>query len=180
MRLDETSLELERLRRENERLRTLLALSQRSRAVVAKGSTDNRSDKEREPAPVASDSAAAEKVALIRTLLRGRDDVYALHWENARTGRSGYTPGVAGGWTGANNGSKTYLPLNEAIIERHLRGRDSIGIYPLLADDRCWFLACDLDGETWQLDALALLEACAEHAVLAALERSRSGDGAHV
>ena len=97
LRLDETSRELERLRRENERLRTLLALSQRSQAVGAPANRDGRAGAEEERAPVASGSTAAEKVALIRTLFRGRDDVYALHWENTRTGRSGYTPAVAGG-----------------------------------------------------------------------------------
>src|SRR5207245_454991 len=53
-------------------------------------------------------------------------------------------------------------------------------VYPLLEDDTCWFLACDLDGATWQLDALALFEACEECGVPAALERSRSGTGGHV
>ena len=71
-------------------------------------------------------------------------------------------PAVAGGWGGARDGPKTYLHLTDETIEEHLRGRESIGIYPLLKDDTCWFLACDLDGKTWQLDAAALLEACAD------------------
>ncbi len=66
------------------------------------------------------------------------------------------------------------------MIAEHLRGRVEIGIYPLLEDDSCWFLACDLDGTTWEPDALALFEVCAEHGVPAALERSRSGNGAHL
>ncbi|MGE5274983.1 MAG: TOTE conflict system archaeo-eukaryotic primase domain-containing protein [Verrucomicrobiota bacterium] len=49
-------------------------------------------------------------------------------------------------------GSPGYLRLTDEAIEEHLRGRESIGIYPLLEDDTCWFLACDLDGKTWQLD----------------------------
>lgn len=114
----------------------------------------------------------------MRRLFRGRDDVYALRWESTRTGKSGYAPATAEGWS--RHGPKTYLPMSDEAIARHLRGRESIGVYPLLADDRCWFLACDLDGATWQLDALALLEACDEHRVPSALERSRSGTGGHV
>ncbi len=175
-RLEQTSREVERLRAENEHLRTLLALAQRTQTILT--STDGS----RRPAGARVDSSApaVEKVALIRSLFRGREDVYALRWESARTGRSGYTPAVAGGWTGTRNGPKTYLPLNDEAIERHLRGHDSIGIYPLLEDDCCWFLACDLDGKTWQLDAAALLEACTDNGVPAAVERSRSGNGAHL
>ena len=179
-RLEQTCRELERLRDENERLRTLLTLAQRSQTVITCAKDNRRTRSQAAEAPLDSGSAAVEKVALIRNLFRGREDVYALRWENARTGKSGYAPAVAGGWSGGRDGPKTYLPLSAEAIERHLRGRDSIGVYPLLTDDRCWFVACDLDGKTWQLDALALLDACADHEVPAALERSRSGSGAHV
>ena len=171
-RLDQASRELDRLRAENERLRTLLALAQRTRSTFESGNP--------EPALPASSAppSPGEKIALIRRLFRGRDDVYALRWESPRTGKSGYAPATAEGWN--RHGPKTYLPLDDEAIERHLRGRESIGVYPLLQDDTCWFLACDLDGTTWQLDALALLEACDEYGVPAALERSRSGAGGHV
>lgn len=58
----------------------------------------------------------------------------------------------------------------------HVRGRETIGIYPLLRDDTCALLACDFDKGTWALDALAYLDGCHANAVPAALERSRSGD----
>ena len=170
-RLDETARELARLRAENERLRTLLALAQRTKTILDQS-------KPEPPPRGASPTPANEKVALLRRLFRGRDNVYACRWENARTGKSGYAPVVVGGWS--RHGPKTYLPLTDAAFERHLRGRESIGVYPLLEDDTCWFVACDLDGATWQLDALALLEACEEHGVPATLERSRSGTGGHV
>ncbi len=173
-RLDEAQSELGRLRAENERLRALLELAQGTRAIIDAG----KGDAPRPSLHLDSGAAAAEKVALIRSLFRGRDNVYALRWENARTGKSGYAPATAGGWT--KSGPKTYLPLTDDAVVRHLRGRESIGIYPLLEDDTCWFLACDFDGQTWQLDALALLAACAEREVPAALERSRSGAGCHV
>ena len=119
-------------------------------------------------------------MAVIRRLFRGREDVYALRWENTCTGKSGYAPAAAGGFRGARDGPQSCLYLTDEALESHLRGAQSIGIYPLLQDDTCWFLAFDLDGKTWQLDALALLEACADDEVPAALERSRSGDGGHV
>ena len=169
-RLDETSRELEHLRTENARLRKLLALAQQTRALVATTKP-----------PLVGATArldAGEKVALVRDLFRGRDDVYAVRWENARTRQSGYVPAVAGGWK--REGAKTYLPLSDEAIERHLRGHESIGVYPLLTDDSCWFLACDLDGKNWPLDALALLDAAGGRGIPTALERSRSGAGAHV
>ena len=175
--LEQVSHEADRLRAENERLRTLLALAQGTRAIL--GSDDGARDAGR-CAPVDAGSSAAEKVALIRSLFRGREDVYALYWESARSGKSGYAPAVAGGLTGARGAPKKYLPLTGEAIEEHLRGRESIGVYPLLEDDTCRFLACDFDGKRWALDALAFLETCAEHGVPAALERSRSGNGAHV
>lgn len=173
-RLDDALCELERLRAENERLRTLLALAQQTRAVV---DVDKRV-RARADARAAPDETAAAKVALFRSLFRGREDLYALRWENAGSGKSGYVPATAGTWT--KTGPKRYLPLTDEAIERHLRGRESLGIYPLLEDDSCWFLACDFDGGSWQLDALALLAACRDRNVPVALERSRSGAGGHV
>ena len=177
-RLEEASREVERLRAENERLRTLLALTRRTQAIPASDTGRRRGNARPAHPRVEPPTVAAERVALVRSLFRGREDVHAIRWENERTGRSGYAPAVAAGWT--SNGSKGYLPLTDEAIERHLRGRESIGIYPLLEGDTCWFLACDLDGKTWQLDGLGLLEACEEHEVPAALERSRSGEGGHV
>ena len=171
-RLDGVLREVDRLRAENERLRTVLKLAQRTKTIL------DPSKPEPAPSVAGSPASADEKVALVRRLFRGRDDVYALRWESTRTGKSGYAPATAEGWN--RHGARTYLPIGDEAIARHLRGRESIGVYPLLRDDTCWFLACDLDGATWQLDALALLAACDEYAVPSALERSRSGIGGHV
>ena len=124
-----------------------------------------------------SEASASEKIALVRRLFHGREDVFALRWENSRTGKSGYAPATAEGWT--RHGPKTYSAVDDEAIERHLRGRESIGIYPLLQDDSCWFLACDFDGTTWQLDALAVLEAARN----TGCRRPRAkpfGEGGHV
>ena len=134
-RLNEAVREVERVRTENERLRTLLALAQQTKTILGS------SRPEPPPESACFPGSADEKVALVRRLFRGRDDVYALRWESARTGRSGYTPATAEGWS--RQGPKTYLPLGDEAVERHLLGRESIGVYPLLEDDTCWFLACD-------------------------------------
>src|SRR5439155_10825905 len=76
--------------------------------------------------------------------------------------------------------NKEYLPLTDEVLARHVAGEATVGIYPLLPRDVCALLACDFDGNGWALDALAYLDACHAAGVPAALERSRSGDGAHV
>jgi hypothetical protein len=50
-----------------------------------------------------------------------------------------------------------------------------MGVYPLLQNETCWFLAMDFDKQTWQEDAKAFMETCRLEGIPAALERSRSG-----
>ena len=54
-----------------------------------------------------------------------------------------------------------------------------IGVYPLLQNDTCYFLAVDFDKLSWQQDVSAFLEVCSELNI-PAVERSRSGNGGHV
>lgn len=121
------------------------------------------------------------KLALYRSLSVGRSDVYASRWENPRSGATGWSPAVRGGWAQASRSTRPreYLPLTDEVIAQHLAGGQTVGLYPLLPGDACQLVACDFDGSTWALDALAYLDACTANAVPAALERSRSGDGAH-
>jgi superfamily II DNA or RNA helicase len=125
-------------------------------------------------------SPNVEKLALLRALFAGREDVYAVRWENARSGRAGWSPAVRGGWARARQRSRPEcLPLTDDVLVGHLRGEQAIGIYPLLIRDACRLLACDFDARSWALDALAYVDACRAADVPVALERSRSGDGAH-
>lgn len=71
-------------------------------------------------------------------------------------------------------------PVTDQVIHDHLTGKITVGIYPLLADDRCHFLAVDFDEAEWREDAKAIMQSCRELGVPAALEISRSGQGAHV
>lgn len=176
--------ELALLRTENARLITLLESHgivwqpQQAAAAVA-----------REPEP-SSRLSTSEKVALFRRLFRGRTNVYPVRWESKTTGKSGYAPACANEWrTGicekprikcGDCGNRLLLPLSDAVIYDHLAGERTIGVYPLLEDDTCCFLAVDFDEAEWRDDAQAFMMSCAELGVPAALEISRSGQGAHV
>lgn len=169
------------LQAENTRLRGLLGVDARPATPVEARSTTLFDQPEALPA-VFDESPTPKKVALFRMLFTGRDDVYALRWENHSNGRMGWSPAVRDGWFQARRrgGPIEYLGFDDEVVEAHLTGRIAAGLYPLMGGDTCQLLACDFDGTTWLLDALAYLDACTEAGIPAALERSRSGDGAHV
>jgi hypothetical protein len=178
---DETTLvaELEALRAENARLRGILNLDGRTDDGHRHAWAPTLFSQASATPMLDSDAALKDKLALIRSLFGARTDVFALRWENVSSGRSGWSPAVRGGWAN-KRARKDYLPLTDDVIARHLRGDATVGIYPLMRGDTCTLLACDFDGGTWVLDALAYLDACHRAEVPAVLERSRSGDGAHV
>jgi superfamily II DNA or RNA helicase len=171
---------IDELRAENARLRGLLGLDDRSDDGHAVAWGPTLFARTADGAGVNASSSPEAKLALVRSLFGARSDVFAMRWENESTGKSGWSPGVRGGWSSGKRTRKEYLPLTDEVFARHLRGEATIGIYPLLQGDRCTLLACDFDGSSWALDALAYLDACHQAGVPAALERSRSGDGAHV
>lgn len=146
------------------------------------------------PLPLDSASApsrlsAAEKIALFRRLFRGRSDVYPTRWESKSTGRSGYAPACANEWrTGIckkpsvkcpDCSNRLLIPLSDSVIYHHLAGKHTVGVYALLVGDTCHFLAADFDEADWKEDAQAFVLSCQELGVPAALEISRSGNGAH-
>jgi len=122
-----------------------------------------------------------------------------VRWENTKTGRAGYAPACANEWIRGVCGkpqvkcgecpNQAFIPVSDEVIGRHLRGQDQTrrgdadfiaGVYPLLPDETCWFLAADFDGDEWAADALAYIETCHAKGVPASLEQSRSGNGGHV
>jgi superfamily II DNA or RNA helicase len=115
-------------------------------------------------------SSPRDKLTLFRRLFRSRDDVYAVLWTNARTGAVGYKPARRDG---------TLLPLTDRVLLDHLQGRHVVGVYPLLHDDTCWFLAVDFDERSWLEDVEAFAITSRELELPVAVERSRSGNGAH-
>ena len=176
--LDNAKKESARLREENDRLRALLGMP-RADEPPLEAPIEATLFPTREALPeVDVHSPMASKVALLRSLFRARDDVYALRWASTRTDKAGYSPDLAGGWAG-RGGPRSYLPLTDEVIEEHLVGAKTVGVYPLLKGDTCWFLACDFDGPAWALDALAYVASCRDEGIPAVLERSRSGNGGH-
>ncbi len=131
----------------------------------------------------------SEKIALFRRLFRGRTDVYPVRWEN-KAGKSGYSPACGNEWRAgvcdkprikcADCGNRLLLPVTDHVIYQHLAGKLTVGVYPLLGDESCHFLAVDFDEADWRDDAKAFIQSCRESGVPAALEISRSGQGAHV
>jgi len=146
--------------------------------------------------PVTNQSTPEAKIALFRSLFRGRDDVYPRRFESRKTGKAGYAPACSNEWihgvcekprikcTDCPN--RKFLPASAEVVRWHLSGSDGagnpfvMGIYPMLLDETCFFLAVDFDGDAWRDDVGAYMHTCESFEIPAALERSRSGNGGHV
>lgn len=146
--------------------------------------------------PLNSDNAATlnpdEKINLFQRLFRGREDVFPKLWISSKSSRKGYAPACANDWVYGLCGkgkkppvkcgvceNKAYIPITRKIIKDHLQGKHVIGTYPLLADETCWFLAVDFDKASWQKDVSAFRSTSRSLGLEPAIERSRSGNGAH-
>ena len=113
---------------------------------------------------------ASERVALFRRLFQGRIDVYSIRWESQKTGKSGYSPVCANEWVSrvcekpriscADCSNRVLVPLSDDVIFKHLTGKLTAGVYPLLSDDTCHFLAADFDEAEWAEDAKAFVLSC--------------------
>ncbi len=182
----ETSGELQGLWEENNRLKALLTRHGIVWDVLPVAELNTAPI---ETVPVPSQFTAADKIALFRRLFRGRTDVYPLRWESAK-GASGYSPACGIEWKPGichkpkvkcgECSHRVLLPVTDQVIYDHLAGKKTIGVYPLLTDDSCYFLTADFDEADWREDAKAFMQSCREMAIPAALEISRSGQGAHV
>ncbi len=121
-----------------------------------------------------------KKLRLYRSLFRGREDVYAIHFENQRSGKRGYRPSTRDPRLKAPYRPEDLCPLTDGVIYRHLKGELAVGLYPLLVNEETHLLAIDFDKSDWLADALAYLNTSRQWGIPGALERSRSGNGAHV
>lgn len=157
-RLAEALAECDRLREENLQLRNRLGISIEKKPLqpVSTSSQNGAS-------AINSKSSPEEKVKLFRSLFRGRDDVYAVRWEERNNGKTGYSPACRRVWGVPNSEQlKEYFPLTDQVIHDHLTGRLTAGVYPLLTNETCWFLAADFDKATWQEDVRAFLHTCGD------------------
>lgn len=139
---------------------------------------------------ITNKSDTAEKIRLFMSLFKGRTDVYAKGWPNKKTGKYGYSPFCSNEWSPGlcskpsgsctNCLNKLFQSMDEKVMDNHLSGKTIVGIYPMCADETCYFLAIDFDGTDWEKDSSAIREVCREFDMPAAVERSRSGEGGHI
>lgn len=140
-------------------------------------------------------STPEEKIRLFRSLFRGREDVYARRWYSVQKEKSGYAPICANEWRYgvcikpkgkcSKCENRELVPLDDAVIYKHLSGKDPnggdvIGLYPILPDDTCCFLAIDFDDGAWRENVAAVRSVCTDWNIPCGVERSRSGEGAHL
>ena len=191
----ELQLRVEALEKENRELRCRLGLPEEY-------STETESHKfdvlvqPITPAPsVHMRSTPEEKIRLFRSLFRGREDVFARRWYSVPKKKGGYAPVCANEWKYgvcikrkgkcSKCENRVLVSLDDAIIYKHLSGKDVngqdvVGLYPILPDDTCYFLAIDFDDGAWQENVSAVRGVCDEWKLPCGVERSRSGEGAHL
>ena len=181
---------LEALDRERSEIADQLKALHRSRAAPAPLPSTSPA------ATVTMASPTAAKIALFRTLFRGREDVFPKRWDNPKTGKAGYSPACRNEWVRGVCGkpkvkcgacpNQSFRPIDDDVIRAHLQGREpgasgafTAGVYAMLADETCWFLAADFDKHSWMGDIAAFRDCCRDKGVPVAIERSRSGNGGH-
>jgi superfamily II DNA or RNA helicase len=189
-------VELAELERSRSKLLTRATELQREKAALLQPSIPP--DLNNRPT-ITNQSSQDEKIALFRSLFRGREDIYPRRFESLKTGKQGYQPVCQNEWVRGicekpkirceDCGHREFLPVTDLVVRNHLQGFDpqdragrnfTIGVYPMLPDETCWFLAADFDKASWQEDVRAFLGTCSLFNVPASIERSRSGNGGHV
>lgn len=189
---DELQIECTKLQRENAYLRQLLNLDSDTPLIIPEAKSIDAKEVASPKGNTEISSmilSPTDKISLYRSLFRGRDDVYAIRWEG-KNGRAGYSPVCANEWDRrvcqkpkikcSECPHSSWKVATDQVIYDHLAGKHMIGVYPLLPDESCYFLAIDFDKNAWQEDALAFMNSCRKFSIHAALERSQSGNGAHV
>ena len=143
-----------------------------------------------------TNSTNAEKIALFRSLFVGREDVFARRYENTKKGTSGYSPCCQNQWGAgcvlkqrkkcSECAARQYVPVSDEVVRWHLRGKDAdkkpfvMGLYPMATDETVRFAVIDFDEASWRRDALLVVRKARELELPVALEKSRSGKGAHL
>lgn len=179
VRLKEIDTERERLTNDLKKLRLTLSELEVSSVQTSENITK-----------INASSSLNEKITLFRSLFRGREDVYPKLWTSKKTGNKGYSPVCENEWINGVCGkpsikcggcdNRKFSPVTDDVICKHLEGGITIGVYPMLPDETCYFLAIDFDKQTWQDDVKAFMEICQQMNIPISFERSRSGNGGHI
>ena len=185
--------EIDRLKKENAYLRSRLFVKPENGDVAEHPPVLATEDQKSEIC-VDKNSPPEKKIALFRELFCGREDVFARRWYSKTTEKSGYQPVCENEWAPGLCNKKAFrcaacpnrklLPLTDEAIFAHLAGKDAlcrdvVGIYPMLQDETCRFLAADFDKENYDKDVDAYREICDAWSIPVYIELSRSGNGAH-
>ena len=166
--MSKTEAELIQLRAENNALKALLA--QHGIAAPQPSNSDIGPVGDSALQHNGNELSPDVKVKLFRRLFRGREDIYPVRWVSKTTGEPGYSPLCANKWRPSicklptikcsECSNSLYAPVTDTIIRQHLRGEITAGVYPLLVDNRCYFLAIDFDEADWREDARAVHQPC--------------------
>ncbi|NDV80139.1 DEAD/DEAH box helicase family protein [Dysgonomonas sp. 511] len=184
---------------ENDRFREMLGLAQinsisKEKAQLQDTLKQYNSIKIAPKTSIDKYSTPDEKIELFQSLFRGRTDVYAKRCYSKKHGSAYYIPACKNEWVkgvcdrtrikckDCNN--RDLLPLTKEVVNSHLRNKDEhgagiAGVYPLLPDESCLFLAVDFDEAKWEEDIKVFRSVCNTYNIPVAIERSRSGNGAH-
>jgi len=130
-----------------------------------------------------------EKIDLFQSIFRGRTDIFATKWQN-KQGRKGYAVACDNQWVQGicekpriqckDCSHRRFSTLTNQVIFNHLSGKDIVGVYPMLPDNSCCFLAADFDKKNWKLEVQAMSSACDQLQIPHLIEISQSGNGAHL
>jgi superfamily II DNA or RNA helicase len=180
---------LGRLETEQGQARLRLAALRAELACLGPAEPGIRASLPDRPSPPAP-KTPEDKVKLFRQLFRRRGDVFPTRFVGKRTGKPGYAPACTNKFVHGvcelpkvkcgECSNRAFVPVDDSAVLAHLQGRHVMGVYPLLEDETCWFLAVDFDKSTWTEDVLAFVATCRQVGLPPAVERSRSGEGAHV
>lgn len=194
---DSLAMRLQELEKENAMLKRILDQHGISYSVSVESSTIEQ------PTHIVTDHtirlSLQEKVAIFQNLFKGRDDVFAKRWYSPSSQKAGYQPVCEREWNReycdkrkykcADCPNRQFAHLSYNDFFNHLAGkdkfgRDVIGLYPICQDDTCYFLCTDFDDKNcehgYKNDVLAFVNVCNSWNVPCYIERSRSGNGAHV
>lgn len=136
-----------------------------------------------------------QKLEIFMDYFKGRDDVYPyLSINNNNPNVKYYIPACVNEWKkGVCNKTMGKLckacqyrenkPISKDTIKNHIYDNKTIGIYPMLEDETCYFIAFDFDDKKNENhvkeDVLAFAKICDDYNIPIAIERSRSGKGIH-